>query len=157
MFPTSLLDNIIVLKSFTADLPADFTGGIVDITTKDFPDEKTMGLSVSAGYNPDMHFNNNYLTYAGGDTHFLGFDDGTRANPTAKHSHIPLYARVVVRTESANGQQLRSILEKLNPNLAAIREKSALDFNLVFNLVNQIAMKNNTIVYTFSLVYRNET
>ena len=157
MFPTSLLDNIIVLKSFTADLPADFTGGIVDITTKDFPDEKTMHLSVSTGYNPDMHFNNRYLSYEGGGTDFLGFDDGTRAIPTGRNSNIPLYANVVGRPETAKGQQFRSILEKFNPNLAAIRGKSAMDFGLGFSLGNQIAVKNNTIGYNFSLVYKNET
>src|SRR5690606_32130826 len=157
MFPTSLLDNIIVLKSFTADLPADFTVVIVDITTKDFPDAQTTGLSISAGYNTYMHFNNNYLTYEGGATDFLGFDDGTRAIPTGRNSHIPLYANVVGRPESANGQQFRSILEKFNPNLAAIREKSAMDFGIGFNLGNQVAMKNNTIGYNFSLVYKNET
>ena len=36
-FPTNILDNVIVLKSASAEYPADFTGGIVDIVTKDFP------------------------------------------------------------------------------------------------------------------------
>src|SRR5690606_24926024 len=97
------------------------------------------------------------LTYEGGGTDFLGFDDGTRAIPTRKNSNIPLYANVVGRPESAKGQQFRSILEKFNPNLAAIREKSAMDFGLGFNLGNQVAIKNNTIGYNFSLVYKNET
>lgn len=40
LFPTNVLDNIIIVKTFTPDLAADFTGGIVDLQTKDFPDEK---------------------------------------------------------------------------------------------------------------------
>lgn len=40
IFPTNLIDNIIVHKSFSAELPADFTGGVVDIAIKDFPREK---------------------------------------------------------------------------------------------------------------------
>jgi len=40
IFPTSIIDNIIVHKSFSADLPADFTGGVVDIGIKDFPEER---------------------------------------------------------------------------------------------------------------------
>jgi hypothetical protein len=44
-FPTNIIDNIIVHKTFTADLPADFTGGVVDITLKDFPEEKTGSIS----------------------------------------------------------------------------------------------------------------
>ena len=57
IFPTNLIDNIIVVKSFTADLPADFTGGVVNIETKDFPEERTLNVSGSLGYNPSMHFN----------------------------------------------------------------------------------------------------
>ena len=34
IFPTNLIKNIVILKSSSADLPADFTGGIVNIETK---------------------------------------------------------------------------------------------------------------------------
>ena len=73
IFPTNVIDNIMVAKSFTAELPADFTGGVVDIETKDFPEEKTFRVSVSGGVNPSMHFNSNYLTYEGGKIDFLGY------------------------------------------------------------------------------------
>jgi hypothetical protein len=42
IFPTNLINNIMVVKNFTAELPADFTGGLVNIETKDFPEEKTI-------------------------------------------------------------------------------------------------------------------
>ncbi len=63
IFPTNVIDNIIVSKSFTADLPADFTGGVVDIETKDFPEEKSAKISISGGINPSMHFNSQYLSF----------------------------------------------------------------------------------------------
>jgi hypothetical protein len=157
MFPTGLLDNIIVVKSFTADLPADFTGGIVDIATKDFPDEKILGLSISAGYHPQMHFNNNYLSYPGGKLDFLGLDDGTRAIPTGSHSEVPQYPKVVGRPNSEAGEAFRAILGNFNPTLAAMRSSSAMDFGLGFNLGNQISAGNNTWGYNFSLTYKNET
>jgi hypothetical protein len=43
IFPTNLIDNMVVLKSFAPELPADFTGGIVNIETKDFPEERIIG------------------------------------------------------------------------------------------------------------------
>ena len=61
LFPTSVIDNIVVSKTFTADLPADFTGGVVDIGTKDFPDKKNWNFSVGLGYNPDINFKKDYL------------------------------------------------------------------------------------------------
>ena len=66
VFPTSLIDNIIVYKNFTPDLSADFVGGTVNIETKDFPDEKTTTLSLGLEYNSSMHFRNDFLTYNGG-------------------------------------------------------------------------------------------
>ena len=40
IFPTSVIDNIVVFKSFTPNFPADFSGGLVNITTKSIPDKK---------------------------------------------------------------------------------------------------------------------
>ena len=36
LFPTNLLSNVLVIKSARADLPADFTGGVIDIITETF-------------------------------------------------------------------------------------------------------------------------
>ncbi len=38
IFPTDLVSNIVVSKSFTADQPADFTGGFLNIETSAFPE-----------------------------------------------------------------------------------------------------------------------
>src|SRR5690606_39302828 len=81
ILPTNILENIIVMKSASAELPADFTGGVVDIVTKDFPTQKQMSISASVGYTPGMHFQDNYLSYDGGGRGFRGFDDGSRVLP----------------------------------------------------------------------------
>ncbi|MCB0698684.1 MAG: carboxypeptidase-like regulatory domain-containing protein, partial [Chitinophagaceae bacterium] len=52
IFPTNLIDNIIAHKNFSAELPADFTGGLVNIETKSFPEKKIFKVSVGIGYNP---------------------------------------------------------------------------------------------------------
>jgi hypothetical protein len=157
LFPTNIVDNLVVLKSFTADLPGDFTGGIVDINTKDFPGEKTLSASVSLGYNPAMHFNPDYLTYEGGGTDFLGFDDGTRAIPTGRSADLPVYADVVGRPDSDAGQRFRRIVEGFNPTLGAIRATSFMDYGLGMGIGNQFASGNNTWGYTFALSYSNST
>lgn len=157
MFPTSIVDNIVVLKSFTSDLPGDFTGGIVNIDTKDFPEEKTFSISAGLGYNPAMHLNTNYLTYEGGKTDFLGFDDGTREIPTAGSTDIPLYADVLGNVDSEEGRQFRSIMEGFNPTLAAMKERSFMDYSLGFSFGNQLTKGRNTFGYTLSLSYANST
>ncbi|HEY8512696.1 MAG TPA: TonB-dependent receptor [Cyclobacteriaceae bacterium] len=157
LFPTSIIDNIVILKSFTADLPGDFTGGIVDINTKDFPGEKTITASIGLGYNPSMHFNSNYLTYEGGKTDFLGVDDGTRAIPTGMSTNTPLYADVVGRPGSEPGREFRKILEGFNPTLSAMRATSFMDYSLGLGIGNQITTGNNTWGYTLAISYANNT
>jgi len=69
IFPTNLIDNIVVAKNFTADQPADFTGGLMNVETKSFPEKKIFNVGVSTSYNPAMHFNSNFLSYE--RAHFL--------------------------------------------------------------------------------------
>ena len=60
LFPSNIIDNIMISKSLSADIPANFAGGVIDLGLKDFPDKKESSLGISAGYNPSMHFNNDY-------------------------------------------------------------------------------------------------
>lgn len=155
IFPTNVVDNIIVKKSFTADLPADFTGGIVDVEIKDFPEEKTMSLSGSIGFNPDMHFNNNYLTYDGGATDFLGFDDGTRALPLSSQSDIPREGLASRNPQLA--QDLANVTRSFDPIFAPTRSTSAPNYSLGFSAGNQFNKENYSIGFNSALSYRNTT
>ena len=50
IIPSNLVDNIIVAKSATANLPGDFAGGIVQVTTKDVSsDFFSLGLGMNYG------------------------------------------------------------------------------------------------------------
>lgn len=89
LFPANILENMLVYKAFSPDLSADFTGGLIDIKTKDFPEAFTLGFSAELGYNPQANFIDNFLTHEGGTTDFLGLDDGTRALPDAAKGDIP--------------------------------------------------------------------
>lgn len=157
IFPTNVIDNIIVSKSFTADLPADFTGGVVDIATKDFPEEKTFKVGISGGYNPSMHFNSNYISYEGGKTDWLGFDDGTRDIPTDRRTDIPQYADVVGSPNSPEGLEYQSILGDFNKTLGGSLGNSGMDLGLSVSLGDQIVRPSATWGYNFALTYKNET
>ncbi len=81
IFPASAIKSIVTTKTFTPDRPGSFSGGSVDVVTKSFPPEFTSQLSMGASYNPQSSLNDNFLSYKGGSTDFLGFDDGTRDIP----------------------------------------------------------------------------
>lgn len=153
IFPTSLIDNITVHKSFSAELPADFSGGLIDISTKEFPDKRERNLSLSTAYNPMFHFNDKYLTYKGGSTDFLGFDDGTRANPAS--GNIPILGNILSNDVQAN--RFEQILKDFNPTMAAMQQRSLMDFSVGATYGNQKTKEKYSIGYTFGADYKNNT
>lgn len=87
IFPASLVESLFTIKSYTADLPGDFAGGLVDIQTKDIPDRAFFSFSTGMGYRENLG-DMDRPTYTGGGLDWLGFDDGTRALPDAFPSDI---------------------------------------------------------------------
>jgi hypothetical protein len=155
IFPTAIIDNIIVNKSFAAELPADFTGGVIDISIKDFPESKKGSFSLSTSYNPYFHFNPNYLTYEGGKTDFLGFDDGTREIPAV--TNIPFYAEAIGNPEGEKATRYKQILGSFNPTLAAMQQTSLMDFSFGTSFGNQFSKNDVTMGYNLVFSYKNET
>ncbi|MBS7566953.1 TonB-dependent receptor [Mucilaginibacter sp. Bleaf8] len=51
MIPSALVDNVIVNKTATPDLTGEFTGGLVQVNTKDIPAEDFFQITVGSGYN----------------------------------------------------------------------------------------------------------
>ncbi|MBM4184218.1 MAG: TonB-dependent receptor [Gemmatimonadetes bacterium] len=51
LFPTGLLETITTAKTFTPDLPGDFSGAQVNIQTRTFPTRRQLTFSASTGYN----------------------------------------------------------------------------------------------------------
>lgn len=80
LFPSGVLDNIIVQKTYSPDMPADFGGGVVNINTRDFVEGSTFSQSLSLGY-AESGTGDRFMTYRGGTWDWLGFDDGSRALP----------------------------------------------------------------------------
>ncbi len=89
LFPATILDNVMIYKAFAPNLPGDFTGGLIDIITKDFPDKFSFSFAAELGFNPQSNLKKDFLTYDGGKFDFLGFDDGTRSLPDEAKGDIP--------------------------------------------------------------------
>jgi hypothetical protein len=81
IFPSSILDNLVIYKTAAPDMPAEFAGGLINITTKSIPAKNFTTISVGLGYNTISTFKDR-LTYKGGKWDFVGVDDGTRAIPS---------------------------------------------------------------------------
>ena len=149
IFPTNIIDNVIVIKSAAAEYPADFTGGVIDIVTKDFPTSEEYSISAGAGYNPDMHFNENYLTYEGSDADFLGYDGGKRDLPIHRYQKIP--------GTFDNSSLLTTLTRRFNSELAAKKENSGMNYDFGFTAGDQYDVGENKLGYLASVSYKNST
>ncbi|MDR2885936.1 MAG: TonB-dependent receptor [Rikenellaceae bacterium] len=78
VIPSSQIDNIVVVKTPTAEYPADYTGGFVMIQTKAASEKNSFSVSYGTGYNTVTH-SEDFLYKKGSPTDWLGFDSGMRA------------------------------------------------------------------------------
>jgi outer membrane receptor protein involved in Fe transport len=81
LFPARLIESIRVVKSYTPDLPGEFSGGVVQLSTVDFPKEKVLKFSATTGYNT-VTTGKRLLSFRGGSADAFGFDRGSRSLPS---------------------------------------------------------------------------
>tara|TARA_S200002703_G_scaffold108388_1_gene94180 strand:+ start:3309 stop:6059 length:2751 start_codon:yes stop_codon:yes gene_type:complete len=122
LFPANFLESLQTQKSYTPDLPADFSGGAVQIRTKDFPNRFTVTAGMGTSFNSNSQFREGWITYPIGGMNFLGFDDGSRNEPQSVIDIMgPLTTGNRLPADDATrlrvGQELRNSEQKFGPSL----------------------------------------
>lgn len=105
LFPSNMIGRMTTVKTFTPDNPGDFVGGLVKITTREFPEAFLFSLSAASGLNSEAR-GPGAVGYAGGGTDYLGIDDGTRGLPAGIRAE---------RLSSADDQA--ALLSRFNNNV----------------------------------------
>ena len=77
IFPATLVDNIIIAKTASPDLPGDWAGAYISIETKQFPEALAINMETSFGYNSQTTFHN-VISSERSSTDWLGFDNKFR-------------------------------------------------------------------------------
>lgn len=78
IIPSPQIDNLTIVKSPTAEYPADYSGGFIIVNTKEIPAENSFNIAVGGNWNTSSAFQN--FSYSkGSGTDFLGFDNGLRS------------------------------------------------------------------------------
>jgi hypothetical protein len=80
LFPTGLLDNIVITKTATPELPGDWAGALVSLNTSDYPEKLRVNVSSTFGYNPNSSFQD-VVSSKRSSTDWQGHDDGMRNIP----------------------------------------------------------------------------
>jgi len=90
LFPSGLIENIKIMKTYTPDLPGEFAGGMVQLQTIEFPNQKMFQVNTKAGFNSRTTFDK-FQTTPGGAADYFGFGGGNRALP----AQIPADGRLI--------------------------------------------------------------
>jgi outer membrane receptor protein involved in Fe transport len=152
IFPSSTIENIIVNKTAIPELPGEFSGGLVQLTTKEIPSQPFLNIGIGTGINLQT-IGKDFYTYKGGKLDWLGIDDGTRALPAA----FP-----VVRGKFVNESEAAKYdYAKMFNNIWAVQKEKGAP-NASFNINGGWATKGNDInkwgfIYALTYTKKNKT
>jgi len=128
VFPAALLDNLTIVKTATPDLPGEFAGGIIQVKTRDIPDENMVNVSIGGGYNSQSTFKNYRYTEGNGKLAWLGIDDGSRDLPSGFPS------RSDYQSLTGSQRDVKATYSNLLKNNWAFLEGSSAPINPNFNI-----------------------
>ncbi|MGD9812342.1 MAG: TonB-dependent receptor plug domain-containing protein, partial [Sphingobium sp.] len=119
LFPTSVVASSLVQKSYSANFPGEFGGGVINLTTKSTPNEDFLSISGGIGGNSETSRQLGY-TYYGSSTDWTGFDNGNRDYPAVLDAFLASGERIGNVDSQAIGKALvssRSVLVQRNNDI----------------------------------------
>ncbi|WP_370187682.1 TonB-dependent receptor domain-containing protein [Qipengyuania sp.] len=87
IFPTSIIASSLVQKTYSANFPGEFGGGVINLTTRAVPDDSFVKVSAGISGDTETTFGTGY-SYYGSDYDWFGFDDGRREPGPALQSFL---------------------------------------------------------------------
>lgn len=125
LFPTSLIEAVVIQKTFSPDRPAEFGGGVVEVRTRSIPDVPVLSISLSGTYDAGTSFS----TASFGDrgpTDWLGFGAAYRALPEAlaeASEDAPIKAGGIFSSDGYTAEQLEAFGEMI-PNRWGLSDRT---------------------------------
>lgn len=137
IFPTSVISSALVQKSYSANFPAEFGGGVINLTTKAVPTENFLTTAIEISGDSETTFENG-LTYFGSRLDTFGFDNGNRDIPDALRTLI----NDGVRVNQIPLAEQESLAGQLMPlNLVTLQKNNTLPANFSANLTGGLSFE----------------
>lgn len=124
LFPTSVIASSLVQKTYSANFPGEFGGGVINLTTKAIPRETFLTVGGDLSINGETTNQLGY-TYYGSSQDWSGFDNGNRDLKPALASYLASGARI-----SAGAVDTKAIASELITGRNAVVQR---DKNLPAN------------------------
>ncbi len=133
IIPTQAIERIMIYKTASADIPADFAGAFIQVSTHNVPSEQSLTVNYTTGFRTGTTFQDFYQSERG-SLDFLGMDDGTRALP----SGLPKMIR-----NDGDIDYYNNINKKFANQWGFTTRSAFLDSR--FNIVHNYILKSNKI------------
>lgn len=154
MFPAALIDNIVINKTATPEFTGEFSGGLVQVNTKDIPTKDVITVGFGIGYNNQSTFKD-FTSNKRNKYDWLGFDDGTRNIPDSFPATAQLYRALGKDAEGLN-KQVELTQEFRGDVYAPVTVKAAPIKTFNFTYAQNHKLKNGGNLGTLVAVnYRN--
>ena len=154
LFPASLVDNIVITKTASPDLPGDWAGAYLSVETKDYPEELSVTFENTVTYNPQST-GVEMLTTERSKTDWLGYDNSLR---DLDHSaFVPFVANITPYQEYAAlglGEYFNSLGVNENSSWNETYTKLAL---VQLGLLDRANFYNTEAINTARDAYNNGT
>lgn len=148
LVPSGAIDQMLIYKSGSADLPGDFAGGVIQMYTKNPTYQPFTTVGLSFGYRTNTTFND-FISSEGSSTDILGFDNGFRDLPSGFPSSRTLEA-------SPTNSSLRERAGRsLTNNFAPQTRTTPVDVGFNFTTSQNFSIKKLKFANLTSLAYSN--
>ncbi len=142
VIPAAMIENIMIYKSPAPEIPSDFAGGFVRISTKNMPESNSYTLSYSTSYSPGASFNDFY-SFSGGKYKWLGYEAGSRKLPEYFPSNLQ---------NIGNSDQIE-LGKRLNNNWKPTKNMAIPDQKASFAMTHNIKLGKTTLGEITALNY----
>ncbi len=149
LFPASLLDHIVTVKTFTPDQPGSFTGGSVNLSTRAFPDALSISFSTSITYRPQMvGFGNPIPAVPGANPGTWGLRADRLDVPSLlkryRFENIPALSQAILNAEKA--RLLDQLSRALAPEMTPIYRPAPLNRSYTLSAGNRFELGGDRLL-----------
>lgn len=150
LIPTNMVDQIVIIKTAAPNLPGDFAGGVIQVTTKETPSKPFLNASISSSYN-NLITGRDFKTYKGSPTDKFGFDNGTRQLPES----FPTTEELRSGSNLERAQKEADAGKLLNNNYAILGKTAFPNLNTQISGGKVFKIKKEELGVVFSAGYGN--
>jgi outer membrane receptor for ferrienterochelin and colicin len=146
ILPSNMIDQILIYKSPSAELPGDFAGGLVKVFTKGIPEDNKTTISMGMGYREGSSLRP-FMAEKRGNWHWTGFNDGKNDLPEVFPDNLRRFGN--------NSPIVTEAARMLSNNWAPEMYNSGLDYKFAISKNTRFHIGKVKVGNTTGITYSN--